>query len=150
VDDGVHRPFGYPIASGNLAVAESFDGEGSYFMTVAQGLYKKLAYKKQVGLGAPASGSGGQLLRRETATFNKSNATYTSDEITSYQQYTGDAYGPGQTAGRDQRPAEPQDLCRPARLAQSRSFRRIAAITSLSLTIAGSGPFTLTAGSAPS
>lgn len=68
-------------------------------MAIAQGIYKTLAYKKQVGLGTPASGSGGQLLRRETATFNKTKDTFTSNEITSHQQYTGDTYSVGRTQG---------------------------------------------------
>jgi hypothetical protein len=68
-------------------------------MTVAQGLYKTLAYKKQTALGTPAIGAGGQLLRRETATFEKTKAGIASNEIVAHQQYTGDSYGVGQTQG---------------------------------------------------
>jgi hypothetical protein len=114
--------------------------------TVGQGIYKKLAYKKQTGLGSPASGSGGQYLRRETATFKKTNATYTSDEITSYQQYTGDSYGPGQTAGEINGLLSPKTYADLLGSLNRSAFAAVSAITGLSLTIAGTGPFTLTRG----
>jgi hypothetical protein len=68
-------------------------------MTVAQGIYKKLAYKKQSALGTAASGGSGQYLRREKSSFNKMKDTYSNDEIVSHQQYTGDTYGVGKTKG---------------------------------------------------
>lgn len=118
-------------------------------MTVAQGLYKKLAYKKQSGLGVPASGSGGQLLRRETATFNKANASYSSDEIVSSQQYTGDTYGPGQTAGQINGLLSPKTYADPLGSLNRSAFAAGVVLTGLSLTIAaGSGTtFTITRGS---
>ena len=68
-------------------------------MTVAQGLYKTVAYKKQSALGTPATGSGGTQVRRETATFAKTKGNFTSNEILSNQQYPGDTYGVSETSG---------------------------------------------------
>ena len=67
-------------------------------MTVsAQGLYKKVSYKKQSGIGSAATGSGGQIIRRDSATFTKTKQTFSSNEINSFQQYTGDNYGSSST-----------------------------------------------------
>ena len=62
-------------------------------MTVAKGINKTLAYKKQSALGTASSGSGGQLLRRMTSAFNVTKDTYSSNEIVSHQQDTDDQYG---------------------------------------------------------
>lgn len=65
----------------------------------AQGIAKTLAYKKQTGLGSPATGAGGQLLRRRTANFNLTRETYENDEIVSHQQSTGATAGMKRVAG---------------------------------------------------
>jgi hypothetical protein len=113
-------------------------------MAIAQGIYKTLAYKKQTALGSAASGSGGQLLRRETATFNKMKDTFTSDEINSHQQYVGDTYGVGKVQGQINGLVSPDaysdllaSLCR-------KDMTATAAITGASITVAGSGPYTVT------
>jgi hypothetical protein len=113
-------------------------------MPVGQGLYKRLAYKKQTGLGVPASGAGGQLLRRATATFNKAKDTYSSDEIVSHQQYTGDTYGPSKTQGQVNGELSAGtyapligSICR-------KDMANGASAASVSLTIAGAGPHTIT------
>lgn len=112
-------------------------------MTVAQGIYKKLAYKKQSALGTAASGASGQYLRRETAAFNKMKDTYSNEEIVSHQQYTGDTYGVGKVKGNIDGVLSPGtyatllgSLCR-------KDMTATAAISSVSLTIAGSGPYTV-------
>lgn len=68
-------------------------------MPVAQGIRKTLAFKKQTGLGVAAAGAGSQLVRRETATLNVTRDTYTSNEIVSHQQHTGDTHGVAKSAG---------------------------------------------------
>ena len=55
-------------------------------MTIAQGVKKVVSYKKQSGLGVPASGGSGQELRRVTSTINLTKDTYQSNEIRSDQQ----------------------------------------------------------------
>lgn len=115
-------------------------------MAVAQGQLKRLAFKKQSGLGSAASGSGAQYLRRETAAFNKKTDTYNSNEITSHQQYTGDTYGIGSTEGSLDNVLSVGTYASFMGSAVRRDFAAVSAITSLSLTIAGSGPYTVTRG----
>ena len=50
-------------------------------MSIATGIYKQLAAKKQSGLGVASTGSGAQLFRRVTSTLNKKKAFYKSNEI---------------------------------------------------------------------
>lgn len=113
-------------------------------MAVAQGIYKKLAYKKQSALGTAASGGSGQYLRRESATFNFKKDTFSADEIVSHQQDTGDTYGVGKVDGTVNGVLSGatykdfmQSVCR-------RDFATVTAITAASFTIAGAGPYTIT------
>lgn len=113
-------------------------------MAVAQGIYKRLAYKKQTALGTAASGTGGQYLRRENASFNKTKDTFNSDEITTHQQYTGDSYGVSKTEGQingvlsaGTYSALFGSLCR-------KDMAAGVSATGVSITIAGAGPYTLT------
>ncbi len=108
-------------------------------MAVAQGINKTVAYKKQTALNSTASGSGGQLIRRETATFNQTKDTYEANEIVSHQQSTGATHGIAKTAATLNGLLSGgsysdfiDSLLRKARAATS-------AISSLSLTIAASG-----------
>jgi hypothetical protein len=68
-------------------------------MTIAQGINKTVAYKKQSGLGSAASGSGGTLLRRVTAALNQTKDSYENNEIVSHQQGTGMTHGIAKTGG---------------------------------------------------
>lgn len=68
-------------------------------MAQAQGIYKQISYKVQGAKGTAASGSGGQLVRRETANFKLAKDTFSANEITSHQQSTGDTYGVGKADG---------------------------------------------------
>lgn len=109
-------------------------------MTVAQGIKKTLAYKKQTALGTASSGSGGQLLRRVSAAFNVTKETYSSNEIVSHQMDTDDQYGLAQSAATlngEFSGKTYQDLidsvCRKDRAST------LTSITGLSLTIAASG-----------
>lgn len=113
-------------------------------MADALGLNKTLAFKKQVAKGTPQSGSGGQLLRRETATFNTAKATYSSNEINSHQQHTGDKHGIKTINGSLNGNLSPNTF--PVLLASllRKDVAATSSISSLSLTIAGSGPYTVT------
>lgn len=62
-------------------------------MTIASGVFKKLSYKVQSGLGAPASGSGGTALPRTTSTLGLRKETYTSNDIKASQQRSGQRHG---------------------------------------------------------
>lgn len=114
--------------------------------TVAQGINKITAYKAQVALGTPAIGAGGQVLRRKTSVAKVSRATYVSDEIVQHQQSTGVNLG---TASSDW---QFDGLLSPGTYAGllagliRKVFTATSAITGLSITIAGAGPYTLTDG----
>lgn len=117
-------------------------------MAVGQGVAKQLIYKKQVAKGTAASGSGGQLLRRETATFSKKRDTYSANEITSHQQHTGDTHGIAASEGSVNGLLSPGTYATLLASLLRKNMTATAAITSLSLTIAGSGPtYTITRGS---
>jgi hypothetical protein len=62
-------------------------------MAIAQGINKTVALKIQTGLGVPATGSGGQILRRESSTNTLKKDTYANNEIASHQQSTGKTHG---------------------------------------------------------
>jgi hypothetical protein len=116
-------------------------------MTIAQGLYETIAYKKQSGLGVPASGSGGQLIRRETGTFEKTKGTYDANEIVSTQQDTGIAYLVSQTVGDISGVLSAGSYSPLLGSLMRAAFAVGVALTGMSVTIAGAGPFTLTRGS---
>lgn len=116
-------------------------------MAVAQGVSKQLAYKKQTGKGSAASGSGGQLLRRETATFSKKRDTYSANEITSHQQHTGDTHGIASSEATINGLLSAGTYAALFGSLLRKDMTATSAITGLSLTIAGSGPYTLTRGS---
>lgn len=117
-------------------------------MTIAQGAKKTLAYKAQVGQGTPASGSGGQLLRRRTSNIRAERATYENDEITSHRQSTGSTAGVKGVSIPYRgllSPRTHQDVLAAALL---KAWAATANLTGLSLTIAADGDnWTITRGS---
>lgn len=116
-------------------------------MAVAQGIRKQTCYGKQTGLGVPKVGAGGQILRRKTAIFTATRDMFANDEIVSHQQSTGVTYGLQKAGGKIDgllSPATYKDLFAAA---LRKAFTATAAMTGLSLTIAGAGPYTLTRGS---
>lgn len=62
-------------------------------MTIASGILKTTAYKKQTALGSASTGSGGSALRRVTSTFTAPVDTYESNEISTHHQSTGTSIG---------------------------------------------------------
>ena len=108
-------------------------------MTDAQGLYKTLAYKKQSGLGSAASGSGGQLLRRETATFNATKDSYSANEITSHQMHTGDKHGISTVGGSLSGLLSNATYTTLLASLLRKDLAAVSAISGLTLTIAASG-----------
>lgn len=116
-------------------------------MTVAQGIRKQTIYKAQSALGTAASGSGAQVLRRVSSTFTLDRDTFESNEIVTHQQSTGASYGGVKVNGSISALLSGgtyEDLF--ANLLRA-DFAATSAITGLSLTIAGAGPYTITRGS---
>lgn len=112
--------------------------------TIAKGIYKQVAFAKQTGLGVPKTGSGGQLLRRRTFSFNTASAITTNDEIASHMQDTGVAYGQKSANGKLEANLSPLTYMMLFAGLIRQDFAATAAITGLNITIAGSGPYTVT------
>lgn len=113
-------------------------------MSVAQGINKITVIKAQTGLGVPATGSGGQVLRRKTSIGKKARASYTNDEIVQHQQSTGVNLGTASTSWDFDGLLSPGTYATPLASLLRKVFSATAAITGLSLTIAGAGPYTVT------
>lgn len=117
-------------------------------MAQAQGMFKQLAYKKQAAKGTEETGAGGQLLRRETATLSTDKDVFSSNEITSHQQYTGDTYGVKRQAGTINGLLSPATYSSFLGSILRSDFAAVSNITGLSVTIAASGSnYTVTRGS---
>lgn len=115
---------------------------------MAQGIAKQLIYKKQSGLGTPATGSGGQLLRRRTANFTLARDTYQNDEIASHQQSTGATAGIRRVTGRLSALLSGSTYADFFAAALRKAWAATSNISSLSVTIAASGSdYTVTRGS---
>lgn len=113
-------------------------------MTVAQGIKKTVAFKAQSGLGTAASGSGGQLIRRESAAFNVTKDTYSVNEIVSHQQHTGDVHGVRKSAATLNGVLSGLTYQSFFEALLRKTAAATSAITGMSITIAGAGPYTIT------
>lgn len=112
-------------------------------MSIAQGINKSIAVKKQTGLGVAASGSGGQLLRRETAVFNLEKQTYTNNEIVAHQQSTGVVHGLRSTKLALNGVLSPSSYAAMAASLLRKAFVAGVSATAQSITISGTGPYTV-------
>lgn len=115
-------------------------------MPVAQGINKLTVYKEQSALGVPASGSGGQVLRRKTSIAKTARATYVNDEIVQHQQSTGVNLGTASSDWAFDGLLSPGTYAGLLQTLMRKVFTATAAITGVSLTIAGAGPYTVTRG----
>lgn len=113
-------------------------------MTVAQGINKITAYKAQSALGAPAIGAGGQILRRKTSVAEVNRATYVNDEIVQHQQSMGVNLGTASSVWTFDGLLSPGTYAALFAGLMRKIFTATAALTGLSLTIAGTGPYTIT------
>lgn len=108
-------------------------------MPNSQGISKTLAYKVQSALGTPATGSGGQLMRRRTANFNLSRETYENDEIVSHQMSTGATAGIRRVAGKVSGLLSPTTYADMMAAILRKAWAATTALTGLTLTVASSG-----------
>lgn len=113
-------------------------------MTIAQGIKKQTCFGKQTGLGVPKVGAGGQILRRTSSVFTATRDMFENNEIVSHQQATGVTYGLQKADGKIDGLLSPGTYSSLIASALRKAFAATAAITGLSITIAGSGPYTLT------
>jgi hypothetical protein len=109
-------------------------------MPIAQGISKTVAYKKQTALGTPSTGTGGQLIRRESATNTLTKDTYENNEIVSHQQSTGKTHGLRSAAIGLNGVLSPGTYAALVGSVLRRDFTSLTAITAVSVTIAGTAP----------
>jgi len=114
-------------------------------MAIGQGINKTTAFKIQTGLGVPASGSGSQIMRRETSNFMLAKDTYENNEIASHQQGTGVTHGLRKPTGKLTGVLSPNTYSTLFASLLRAAFAAVTPATAVSVTIAGStGAFTIT------
>jgi hypothetical protein len=109
-------------------------------MTLASGIFKKLAYKVESTYGTVPSASSAQALRRVQATLGLSKDTYTSAEIRTDMQVSDFRHGVRKVSGNINGELSPATYKDFIAAALKRDFAAVSAISSVALTIAGSGP----------
>lgn len=110
-------------------------------MTIAQGVNKQIRFKRQTAKGTLAGSSAGQILRRNTSSFELSKDVYTTEsEITSKKQVLSSRHGVRSVNGSVDANLSPGTFSDIVSAILMRDFAAVSAITSLSITIAGSGP----------
>lgn len=114
-------------------------------MTQASGVFKQIAIKEETSYGVLPTASGAQLLRRTDATFNLTKDTYESNEIRTDLQTADMRHGVRRVGGTLNGELSPGSYAAYLAALVKREFASVTALTSLSLTIAGSGPtYTIT------
>lgn len=114
-------------------------------MTIAQGTSKQIRYKKQSAKGSLAGTSGGQILRRTSGTFELAKESYTTEaEITTKAQLLSNRHGPKVVNGSVSGILSPGTYADLIGSVCRRTFTSVTAITGASITIAGTGPYTVT------
>lgn len=114
-------------------------------MTIAQGTAKQTRIKRQSAKGSLAGTTDGQILRRTSSVFELAKETYnTADEITSKQQLLSVRHGVKLVNGTINALLSPGTYSDPISAILRRDFAAVPSITGASITIAGSGPYTVT------
>jgi len=111
-------------------------------MAIGKGAAKQLRSKRQTAKGTLAvAGTGGQVVRREVSTFELSKETYTTEsEQTSRRQVMSARHGPRLVNGAVRGILSPGTYADWFSSLLYRDFTAVAAITGMSITIAGTGP----------
>lgn len=114
-------------------------------MAKAQGVFKRVAYKKETNWGELPGASGAKELRRITAEFNLTKETYASNEITQKMQITDLRHGIKQVDGSLNGELSPGSYSDFIGSVLGRDFASETGTVSASITIATSGTnFTIT------
>jgi len=116
-------------------------------MTFASGVAKQLRYKAESAFGTAPGASGAQLLRRVESTLNLTKDTYQSNEIRSDYQVSDFRHGVRRVGGNINGELSPGTWEDFLAAAVRRAFTAVSAMTGLSVTVAGSGPYTIVRGS---
>lgn len=114
-------------------------------MPQASGVFKQLTYKVETTYGTVPSAASGQALRRVTSDLDLAKDTYQSNEIRTDQQMADFRHGVRRVEGSIAGELSPKTYADFIAAALRRDFTAGASLSSLSLTIAGSGPtYTIT------
>lgn len=108
-------------------------------MTIAKGVRKLVAYKKESAWGTLPGATGAKLLRRVTADFNLAKDTYTSNEITPSMQTIDMRHGIRRAEGSLSAELSPGSYSDFMASVLARDFTAGASATGLSVTIAATG-----------
>lgn len=110
-------------------------------MTIAKGVSKLVAYKKETNWGVPAGDTGGKLLRRVTADFNLTKENYESNEINPSLQTIDSRHGVRSVEGSLETELSPGTYSDFIGSILAKDFAAGGATTGASITIAASGDF---------
>lgn len=113
-------------------------------MPFATGVAKQLRYKKESTWGTAPGATGAQLLRRVTSDLSLTKEAYQSQEIRSDYQIADYRHGVRSVAGTVNGELSPGTYSDFMGSALRRNFAAVSALTGLSITIAGTGPYTIT------
>jgi len=113
-------------------------------MTIATGINKSVIYKAETTWGTLAGTGSGKVLRRVTSNFNLQKETYESNEIRTDYQVQDYRHGVRSVAGSLSGELSPGTYADFFAAAVAKDFVAGVSMTGLSITIAGTGPYTLT------
>lgn len=113
-------------------------------MPAASGVFKQLAYKVESVYGTAPSASASQSLRRVTSDLGVTKDTYQSNEIRTDQQMQDMRHGVRRVQGNINGELSPGTYADFMAAALRKAWAATSAITGLSLTVAGAGPYTIT------
>ena len=113
-------------------------------MAFSTGIAKSVFYKQETTWGTLAGTGSGKLLRRVTASFNLTKETYQSGEIRTDYQVADFRHGVRSAEGSLSGELSPGSYADFFAAAVAKDFVAGVSMTGLSITIAGTGPYTLT------
>jgi hypothetical protein len=113
-------------------------------MPIAAGVAKQLRYKVEATFGTAPGASGAQVLRRVSSTLDLTKDTYQSAEIADHRQVADMRHGVRRVGGNIKGELSPGTYKDFIAAALRKAWAAVTAITGASITIAGSGPYTIT------
>lgn len=113
-------------------------------MPNANGVAKQVRYKEESSYGVAPGATGAQLLRRTQSTLALAKDAYQSGEIADHRQVSDYRHGVRRLGGNINGELSPGTYKDFIAAALRRAFATVTAITGASITVAGSGPYTIT------
>ena len=113
-------------------------------MAIASGIAKQVRYKVESAYNTAPGASGAQLLRRVESSLDITKDTYAASELRTDYQISDFRHGTRRTAGSIKGELSPGTYADFMGAALRKDFVAGASAASLSITIAGSGPYTIT------